>query len=224
MRHRQFLKDALVMGALPLAAAETAPTSDGQPHGDPPFLLEIGWQPLLAAGGLAGWMPPDGKPSTWTATRAVLWDPAAAPKKLTALGMAGDRILNGPEGRTANLVTTRQFGDMELYLEFMIPEGSNSGVYLHGLYEVQIFDSFGAAARKTSDCGAIYHRWINEKPVGGSPPKVNASYRPGQWQSFQIWFRGPRFDTAGEKLERTRFLRVLHNGVLVQENVELLMV
>lgn len=51
-------------------------------------------------------------------------------------------MLNGPNGRTVNLVTEQKYGDIELYLEFMIAKGSNSGVYLHGLYEVQTFDSW----------------------------------------------------------------------------------
>jgi hypothetical protein len=120
-----------------------------------------------------------------------------------------------------NLVTAEKFGDVELYVEFMVPKGSNSGVYLQGLYEIQILDSYGSKeAPKTSDCGAIYHRWIDNKPVGGSPPRENASRAPGQWQSFQAWFRAPRFDRSGKKLEKARFLRVLHNGVLVQENVD----
>jgi hypothetical protein len=73
---------------------------------------------------------------------------------------------------------------------------------------------------KTGDNGGIYHRWINNQPVGGSPPRVNASRAPGEWQSFHIWFRAPRFDGAGKKIENARFVRVLHNGKLVHENVE----
>ena len=73
---------------------------------------------------------------------------------------------------------------------------------------------------KTSDGGAVYHRWINEQGVGGSAPKVNASRAPGEWQSYQIWFRAPRFDAAGRKVENAKFIRVLHNGILVQDNVE----
>jgi hypothetical protein len=102
----------------------------------------------------------------------------------------------------------------------MAPQGSNSGVYLQGLYEVQVFDSYGVASPKTSDCGAIYHRWIDNKPVGGSAPKMNASRKPGEWQSFHIWFRAPRFDASGKKTGNARFLRVLHNGVEVQKDVE----
>ena len=70
------------------------------------------------------------------------------------------------------------------------------------------------------DCGAIYERWINGKGVGGSAPKQNASRAPGEWQSFLIRFRAPRFDANGKKVENARFLRVVHNGVVVQENVE----
>jgi len=66
----------------------------------------------------------------------------------------------------------------------------------------------------------VYHRWIDEKGVGGSAPAVNANRRPGEWQSFQIWFRAPRFDAAGKKTENARFIRVLHNGVPVQKDVE----
>ena len=130
-------------------------------------------------------------------------------------------MLNGPTGRTANLCTERTFGDVELYLEFMLAKGSNSGVYLQGLYEIQIFDSWGSTERdETSDGGAIYHRWVDEQGVGGSPPLVNASRRPGEWQSYQAWFRAPRFDASGKKLEPARFLRVLFNGQLVQKDVE----
>src|SRR5260221_8457702 len=58
------------------------------------------------------------------------------------------------------------------------------------------------------------------KGVGGSAPSRNASRRPGEWQSYQIWFRAPRFDSSGKKTENARFIRVLHNGLSVQNNVE----
>jgi hypothetical protein len=193
---------------------------DGEAHGDPPFLIENGWKTLFEGKDLDEWHPEDSRlPNTWLTARGVIFDRLKSPKRLSSVPIPGDRMLNGPEGRTVNLVTNETYGDIELYLEFMLPEGSNSGVYLHGLYEVQIFDSFGKKAVDTSDCGAIYHRWINEKPVGGSRPMVNASRPPGEWQSYHVWFRAPRFDPAGKKTENARFIRVLHNGRLVQQNV-----
>jgi len=91
---------------------------------------------------------------------------------------------------------------------------------VQGLYEVQILDSFGAATPGVHDCGAIYERWINGKGVGGSPPRVNASRPPGEWQSFHIQFRAPRFDAHGNKTENGLFVKVVHNGVSVQANVQ----
>jgi hypothetical protein len=179
-----------------------------------------GWKPLLNGKDLSGWTGQDGKPHEWFTTSNVTWDKAGSPKVLKAAPAPGGIIVNSKQGKTNNLVTTEKFGDSELYIEFMIPEGSNSGVYLQGLYEIQVFDSYGKAKPTTGDGGAIYHRWINEKPVGGSPPRVNAQGPPGTWQSYHAWFRAPRFDAGGKKIENAKFLRVEHNGKIVQENVE----
>jgi Domain of Unknown Function (DUF1080) len=62
--------------------------------------------------------------------------------------------------------------------------------------------------------------FLLEVGVGGSAPSRNASRRPGEWQSFYIWFRAPRFDATGKKTENAKFIRVLHNGLSVQNNVE----
>jgi hypothetical protein len=102
-----------------------------------------------------------------------------------------------------------------------VAKGSNSGVYLQGRYEIQILDSFGKAQPTYSDCGAIYPRWINDKNTEGHAPRVNASKAPGEWQSFDITFKAPRFDAKGKRIARARFVKVLQNGVLIQENVEL---
>ncbi len=179
-----------------------------------------GWKPLLNGKDLSGWIGQDGKGHEWFTAKDVAWDKAAAPKMLKATPAPGGIIVNSPTGKTNNLVTTEKFGDVELYIEFMIPQSSNSGVYLQGLYEIQVFDSYGKEKPGTGDGGAIYHRWINEKPVGGSPPRVNAQRPPGVWQTYQAWFRAPRFDASGKKIENAKFLRVEHNGTVVQENVE----
>ena len=216
---RQVFLAALM--AVGLFAQQRPELNDGEFHGDPPFLLEDGWRPLLSGKDLSGWKGQDG-PHEWFTTKAIRWERLLGPSKLFAMPQPGGRILNGPAGRTKNLVSEEKFGDIELYLEFLIPKGSNSGVYLHGLYEIQIFDSFGSQEpMKTSDGGAVYHRWIDNKGVGGSAPSRNASRRPGEWQSYQIWFRAPRFDASGKKTENARFLRVLHNGLSVQQDVSL---
>jgi hypothetical protein len=193
----------LSMPAAAAAAAEVAPYKQGG-----------GWKALIQPGSMSGWLAEDNKPSEWTAAQAV-----SAEGKALRMSGSGGILVNGPKGRTANIYTADKFGDCELYVEFMVPQGSNSGVYLQGLYEIQVFDSFGVDKPKTSDCGAIYHRWIDEKPVGGSAPRTNASKPPGEWQSFHAWFVAPRF-SGGRKVSNARFTRVLHNGVVVQENVE----
>lgn len=207
--------------ALCLPAQKSPEFTDGEAHGDAPFLLEDGWTPLLNGKDLGGWHGLGKNPNEWLTTRAVRWERLLGPTKLTAVPRPGGTILNGPQNKTVNLVTDQKFGDVELYLEFMLAKGSNSGVYLHGLYEVQIFDSWGdTEPPKSSDGGGIYHRWIDNRGVGGSAPRVNASRRPGEWQSYCIWFRAPRFDASGKKTENAKFVRVLYNGTLVQENVE----
>lgn len=213
----------LIVLALPLMAQQKPQLNDGEAHGDAPYLIEDGWTPLLNGKDLSGWRAAGNASSEWLTTTGILWERLLGPTRLRAIPgpVSGDRILNGPNGRTANLVTEQKFGDIELYLEFMLAKGSNSGVYLQGLYEVQIFDSWGSTEKMTtSDCGAIYHRWIDNQGVGGSAPSRNASRRPGEWQSFQIWFRAPRFDAAGKKIANAKFLRVLHNGLSVQGEVE----
>jgi hypothetical protein len=215
-----------LIGVLFLAGAafgQVEVSTDGDPHGDAPYLIEPGWRPLLNGKDLSGWhgQNPQGK-NDWMTVGGVMWERLLGPTRLVPRnpGPSG-KMLNGPNGRTVNIVTDEKFGDVELYLEFLIAKGSNSGVYLHGLYEVQIFDSFGETEKMTSsDGGGIYHRWIDEHGEGGSAPRVNASRRPGEWQSYHIWFRAPRFDAAGKKIANAKFFRVLHNGIAVQEEVE----
>ncbi len=203
-------------------APAISPIQDGDAHGDPPYLLEDGWEPLLDGASLAGWQACDpAATSEWRTVRAIRYERILSPTQLSGRGTGGGVILNGPTGKTANLCTTRAFGDIELYLEFMLPRGSNSGVYLQGLYEIQILDSWGTTEPLTSgDLGGIYHQWIDDTGVGGSAPRVNAARRPGEWQSYQAWFRAPRFDAAGTKTAPARFLRVLLNGQVVQQDVD----
>src|SRR5262245_43406241 len=111
-----------------------SPVQDGEPHGDPPYLLEDGWEPLLNGRDLSGWKACDPlSKSEWLTTKFVRFEPHLGPTQLHGRAAPSGVILNGLAGRTANLCTDRAFGDVELYLEFMLAKGSNSGVYLHGL-------------------------------------------------------------------------------------------
>ena len=115
---------------------------------------------------------------------------------------------------------------MDLEIDFLVPKGSNSGIYLQGRYELQILDSWGKEAVTSSDCGGIYQRWDDTQPEGkkgfeGKAPKVNASKAPGLWQHFKIEFQAPRFDEQGQKIKNAIFKKVYQNGFLIHDNVEL---
>jgi hypothetical protein len=134
-------------------------------------------------------------------------------------------LLNGDRGNTVDLVSAEAFGDCEVHLEFLLSKNSNSGVYLMGRYEIQIFDSYGKKGEYPGiECGGIYQRWDekrNPKGYEGHSPKVNASKPPGEWQTFDVAFRPPEFDAAGNKTRNACFVKVVHNGVTIHENVEL---
>lgn len=117
------------------------------------------------------------------------------------------------------LYTREAFGDCQLHVEFAEPappsgqdqDRGNSGVFLHGLYEVQVLDSYHNVTYPDGQASAVY---------GQFPPLANASRPPGAWQSYDIVFHGPRFDGAGHVTRPVR-MTVFHNGVLVQDHVEL---
>jgi hypothetical protein len=128
-------------------------------------------------------------------------------------------------GKTRNLLTKQDFGDLEAHFEFLIPKGSNSGVKFETLYEIQIDDSFGVAKPTASDCGGIYPRAemlprYHHIDVG-VPPRTNAARAPGEWQTLDVIFRAPRFDSGGTKIANARFDKVVLNAQMIHENVEL---
>jgi hypothetical protein len=130
-------------------------------------------------------------------------------------------ILAGGAGK--DLVSRAMFGDVEVHLEFLIARGSNAGVKLMGLYEIQIFDSFGRTKLTGADMGGIYPRG-EDKPRyhtidDGVPPRVNAARPAGEWQALDIAFQAPRF-VGGAKTANARFIKVVLNGQVVHENVE----
>jgi len=122
-----------------------------------------------------------------------------------------------------HLHTGIEHGDIELDIEFMVPKGSNSGIYFQGRYEVQILDSWGKSTLTDQDCGSIYESYDEEQKTvihSGSAPTVNSSKAPGLWQSFNILFRAPKFDTDGNKIANAKFEHVIHNGQLIQKDID----
>jgi hypothetical protein len=164
---------------------------------------------------LTGWKlrtpESDKRKSKWTVAGGVKLQ-AGMPERLQAEPGSGV-LLCGDDGRGIDLLSERQHGDCVLTVEFNVPRGSNSGIYFQGQYEVQILDSFGKkdADLKYGDCGGVYNT---------AAPRTNASKAPGEWQAFEIHFQAPRFDAAGKKTANARFLKVVHNGVVIHENVE----
>ncbi len=218
LRRNWLARAGIGLAALSTKAQELPDLYHDEAYGDAPFLSEPGWRPLLNGKDLSGWHGLPGVSNEWFTTKAVHWKRIFNPTRLLGEPAPGDRIVNGPLNKTANLVTDDRFGSFELYLEFMTAKGSNSGVYLHGLYEVQVFDSYGFEGMLTvGDCGAIYERGDG---TGGTPPARNACRAPGEWQSLHIWFAAPRLD-SGKKIQSARALRVLLNDTLVQESVEI---
>ncbi|WP_423147974.1 family 16 glycoside hydrolase [Rubrolithibacter danxiaensis] len=135
-------------------------------------------------------------------------------------------LVNDPSSKSHDhLFTNFEHGDLDLELDFMMDKGSNAGVYLQGRYEIQMFDSWGVEKSKVTDCGAIYQRWDESRPEGfkgyeGHAPAQNVAKAPGLWQHYRIIFRAPRFNSKGEKIENAKFVKVIHNGVVIHENIE----
>ncbi len=121
--------------------------------------------------------------------------------------------------KTGGIETRDKFGDMQLHLEWASPaevrsksqDRGNSGVLLMGRYEVQVLDSYDNPTYADGGAASIY---------GQYPPLVNAARKPGEWQTYDIFFEAPRFD--GEKLVKPAYVTVVWNGVLVQNHREII--
>ena len=120
---------------------------------------------------------------------------------------------------TGSIRTVQEFGDAQLHVEWSAPapprgssqDRGNSGVFLMTKYEVQVLDSYGNTTYPDGQAGAIYGQYA---------PLVNASRPPGEWQTYDIVFRAPRFDARGQVTVPAR-MTVIHNGILVQDAVVL---
>jgi hypothetical protein len=125
----------------------------------------------------------------------------------------GTLVSTRGERRTNHLVSTLHFRDAEIHVEFMLPQQSsgNSGVYIHGNYELQIFNSHGKTDPEMGDMGGIY---------GFAKPAANAARKPGEWQVYDIRYRAPRRDPSG-KITQDGSVTAHLNGTKVQDNTQL---
>ena len=119
---------------------------------------------------------------------------------------------------SGDIMTKAHFGDCQLHLEWRSPkvvsgEGQgrgNSGIFLQNRYEVQILDNYNNKTYPNGQAGAVYKQHI---------PLVNACKAPGEWQVYDIIFKAPRFNKDGHRVAAGS-ITVLHNGVLIQNHVE----
>lgn len=188
------------------------------------------WSTLLVTG--AAWIATvahaqdllqefDAPPSNWSLAGSIYSD---LDERWSLVAEPGNGILvNQPTGHAnGNLHTAWEHGDIELDVEFLLPAGSNSGIYFQGRYEVQLLDSWGKQEPTFSDCGGIYQRWdaAAERGFEGHAPRFNASRAPGLWQTLKVVFEAPHFDHSGRKTRNARFVLVEHNGSVIHQNVE----
>ena len=185
-----------------------------QPQGDPK-LTEV-WEPvprivtpsvegappsdaivLFNGKDLSEWGHRDGSPAKWSVSKG-------------ALTVVKD---------TGSIGTKRAFGDCQLHIEWRAPakvegegqERGNSGIFLQARYEIQILDSYKNRTYSNGQAASVYKQYS---------PLVNAGRQPGEWQSYDIFFQAPRFAESGAVLTPA-YVTVIHNGVLVQNHVEL---
>jgi hypothetical protein len=203
-----------ILMALPACclAVEGAKPEPPPGYDDTPFLPNSPWRVHDRRREQAPLVEPGREPGAAPADAVVLFDG----KDLSAWQGGNAR---GVEQGTLNILKTgelrskQQFGDCQVHVEWMSPakadgdrmQWGNSGVFLMDQFEVQIIESRDSHIYADGNAGAIY---------GQTPPLVNASRKPGQWQSFDIVFTAPRFE--GTKLARPAYVTVLQNGVLVQ--------
>ncbi|HTS36734.1 MAG TPA: DUF1080 domain-containing protein [Candidatus Solibacter sp.] len=174
----------------PIVEPGTSSTQDKA--GTPPSDATV----LFDGKDLSRWVDKDNKPAKWKVENGYM------------------EVAPG----TGNISSRDSFGDCQLHVEFAEPspahgesqERGNSGVFLQGLYEVQVLDSYENQTYADGQASAVY---------GQYPPLVNASRPPAQWQSYDIIFHRAHFKDG--KLTHPARVTVLHNGLLVQDNVEL---
>ncbi len=216
MRHFN-LAAAIAVATL---AGGAAMAQDKPGFRDTPTLPDGEWKvhdadrphPEVVTPGATPGAPPSDAVVLFDGTSLDAWEPTGQPWQLENGVLTVPAREEGEEAST--LVSKQSFGDVQLHLEFRSPnppqkssqDRGNSGIKIQDRYEVQILDSYDNPTYADGTVGAIY---------GWKPPLVNASRKPGEWQSYDIVFERPRFAADGS-VERPAYVTVFLNGVLVQ--------
>jgi hypothetical protein len=167
---------------------------------------------------LTGWKLKGGdvKKSRWQVGTSVMDE--KNPKflvfsPLTAASKVPEMVNDIQPGKNSvDISTDEKYGDAVIDLELMVSKGSNSGIYVMGEYEVQVFDSYGKEKVGPGDLGGLY---------GAAAPRVNAAKKPGEWQRMIIDYQAPKFDAAGKKTSNMKIVKITLNDQIIHENVEM---
>jgi len=221
------------VAVLILAGALAAVLSAQQAHAptgytDTPYIPGSKWRvhddarprpPVIAPGTFSSQDMPGKPPSD----AVVLFDGTSLAAWRTAKGEPAKwKLENGymePVYDAGDIFTRQEFGDSQLHVEWLAPSPpvgdsqgrGNSGVFLFGLYEVQVLDCFDNLTYADGQAAAIY---------GQTPPLVNACRQPGEWQTYDIVVTGPRFKDG--QIDVPAYVTVFHNGVVVQNHTQIL--
>jgi hypothetical protein len=189
---RHLVLSAILLAATATCRADAAPSIVETPDGRPPEGAVV----LFDGKGTNLFLSKRGEECDWPVVEGAL------------VSTSGDV-------RARHIVSKLHFRDAQIHVEFMLPEAEggrrysgNSGVYLHGHYELQVFNSFGKEGVSKGDCGAIY---------GIAPPLTGACRKPGEWQTYDILYLAPRRNEAGKIVEPGSITAKL-NGQLVQDD------
>ena len=217
--HSKLVLAGLGITAILLGQTHHAPTG----YTDTPYLPGSPWRvhddarprpPVVMPGAAPGQAPSDAV-ILFDGTSLAAWRTAKGETPSWKLENGYMEVVKG----AGDILTREEFGDSQLHIEWRTPtpasgdsqERGNSGVFLFGLYEVQVLDSFDNLTYADGQASAIY---------GQMPPLVNASRPPGEWQTYDIVFTAPRFQQ--DKLVTPGYVTVFHNGVITQNHTEIL--
>ncbi|MBI3695322.1 MAG: DUF1080 domain-containing protein [Acidobacteria bacterium] len=239
MSSRRFLALVSAIGIVTVAvlalhaqAPKAKPNKDGSVTGydDTPFLPNQKWRvhdserrrPRMVTPGAQPGQPPSDAIVLFDGKDLSHWVNHGKRENLGKVTSGAWKVENGymeVVGGTGDLVSKEKFGDAQYHVEWAAPAEihgagqtrGNSGFLIMSVYEIQVMDSWNNPTYADGQAGAIYGQW---------PPLVNASRKPGEWQTYDIVFEAPKFE--GDKLLKPAYATVFHNGVLLHHHQEII--